>query len=263
MDIGAKLQQARIDKGLTLAHISNVTKISSHVLELIERSEFAQLPGGLLTRGHLRAFASEVGLDPEKIVSEYRSEFESASDADELLKLRTSYQDHDVHVPHAELMLMIGLAIFVFYALPRSTEQPAPMEFAAETAEPGVEDAPTISNAVAAAPPGAPLGGPASLTAADTEGLQIELRPQAECWVSAVADGRLVIYRLMQAGEQATVDARDAVQLRVGDAGALTYSVNGAPGRPLGTSGEAVTVRITSDNSATWRTKESPHVVGI
>lgn len=262
MDIGAKLQQARIDRGLTVGDISHVTKMSSHVLELIERSEFAQLPGGLLTRGHLRAFASEVGLDPEAIVSEYRSEYESASNDDDLLKLRTSYQDRDVRVPYAGVIVMIALAIFVFFALPRSTEQPGPLESAADLAETGVDGAGTISNAVAAAPDSAPLGVPVPL-AANTDGLQIELRPQAECWVSAVADGRLVIYRLMQAGERATIDARDDVQLRVGDAGALTYFVNGAAGRPLGAPGEAVTVRMTSDDAATWVTKEPPQVVGI
>lgn len=261
MDTGAKLQQARIDKALSLADISNVTKISSHVLALIERNEFDHLPGGLLTRGHLRAFASAVGLDPETIVSEYRSEYESVND-DDLLKLRTSYQDRDVRAPYAGLIVMIALAIFVF-ALPRSTEQPAPIEPAAETAEAGDDDAGTISNAVAAAPDSAPLGVPVPLTAARTDGLQIELRPQAECWVSAVADGRLVIYRLMQAGERATIDAREDVQLRVGDAGALTYFVNGAAGRPLGASGEAVTVHMTSDDAASWMKKASPRVVGI
>ena len=265
MDLGAKLQQARLEKGLTLAHMSNVTKMSLYVLELIERSEFPRLPGGLLTRGHLRAYASEVGLDPETIVSEYRSEYETADD-DELLKLRTSHPYHHVRAPHAGLMLVIGLTIvafFALFALPRSIEQPHPMEFDGETAEARVAETATLSQAAAATIHSAPTDVPVPLAAANTEGLQIELRPRAECWVSAVADGRLVIYRLMQAGERATIDARDEVQLRVGDAGALTYFVNGVAGRALGGSGEAVTVRMTSDNSATWLTKEPRPVMGI
>lgn len=118
------------------------------------------------------------------------------------------------------------------------------------------------ARSVAASPQGAPPVGPSPLTAADTEGLQIELRPHAACWVSAIADGRVVIYRLMQSGERATIDAHDDIQLRVGDAGALTYFVNGRAGRSLGGPGEAVTVHITSDNSATWLTKEPPQVTG-
>src|SRR5688572_33309918 len=109
--------------------------MSSHILRLIESGEFTRLPGGLLTRGYLRAFATVVGLDPEKIVNEYRSQFETASDDDEPLKLRSSYQRRGVRVPQAGLMLMIGLAIFIFFALPRSTDQPGLTEFAAETAD--------------------------------------------------------------------------------------------------------------------------------
>lgn len=263
MDIGTKLQQARIAKGLSLAHISNVTKMSSHVLHLIESGEFARLPGGLLTRGYLRAFATVVGLDPETIVSEYRSQFEAVSSDQEPLKLRTTYRDRGVPGKHAGLILMIGLAIFIFFVWPRSTNQPASVQFAAETSEVGVEEAATISKAMASSTQGAPLGGEVPSTAADRDGLQIELRPHAECWVSAVADGRLVIYRLMQSGERATINAHDDIQLRVGDAGALTYFVNGAAGRSLGAPGEAVTIRITTDNAVTWLTKEPPQVRGI
>jgi len=38
------------------------------------------------------------------------------------------------------------------------------------------------------------------------------------------------------------------VTLRAGDAAARAFSVNGAPGRPLGEPGRVVTVRITAEN---------------
>jgi hypothetical protein len=78
--------------------------------------------------------------------------------------------------------------------------------------------------------------------------LRLELRTKGPCWVSAVADGERVVYRLMQPGERTLVEARVAITLRVGDAGAVGYSINGATGRPLGRNGEPVTVRITNDN---------------
>jgi hypothetical protein len=63
-----------------------------------------------------------------------------------------------------------------------------------------------------------------------------------------VADGERVVYRLMQPGERTLVEARGAIRLRVGDAGNVAYSINGATGRPLGRNGEAVTVHITNEN---------------
>jgi hypothetical protein len=80
------------------------------------------------------------------------------------------------------------------------------------------------------------------------QGLTLELRPRGPCWVSASADGRLVVYRLMQPGEHATVDAHEEIELRVGDAGAFAFAVNGVPGRTLGRSGQVVTLRITNGN---------------
>lgn len=78
--------------------------------------------------------------------------------------------------------------------------------------------------------------------------LRLEILAKGPCWVSAVADRERVVHRLMQPGERTLVEARVAIALRVGDAGAVAYSINGATGRPLGRNDEAVTVRITPDN---------------
>jgi hypothetical protein len=70
MDPGAQLREARRQRKLTLGEISNRTKIPIHMLEAIERNELDRLPRGIFTRGFLRGYAAEVGLDPEEIVNE-------------------------------------------------------------------------------------------------------------------------------------------------------------------------------------------------
>ena len=60
--LGADLQHARELAGLSLDDLSARTKIRRHMLESIERNEFSSIPGGLLARGYLRAYAGEVGL---------------------------------------------------------------------------------------------------------------------------------------------------------------------------------------------------------
>jgi len=77
--------------------------------------------------------------------------------------------------------------------------------------------------------------------------LQVEIRAEAPSWLAVDADGARVIYRLLQAGEQVVIEAHASIDLRIGDAGAVTYAINGARGRPLGARGEAVTVRLTPD----------------
>ncbi|MBI4477385.1 MAG: DUF4115 domain-containing protein [Acidobacteria bacterium] len=98
----------------------------------------------------------------------------------------------------------------------------------------------------AAASPG-PVSAPE-----DSAELEIEFRATGPCWVSATADGQLVVYRLLQDGDRELVTAREELVLRVGDPQAFEYRINGAPGRPLGLAATPITVRITQDNYRTF-----------
>jgi cytoskeletal protein RodZ len=76
---GAKLKRARERCGLSLRQIADSTKISVSVLEALERDDIKYLPGGVLGRGYVRAFAEAVKLDPEVIVAEFVAQFPESS----------------------------------------------------------------------------------------------------------------------------------------------------------------------------------------
>jgi hypothetical protein len=89
-------------------------------------------------------------------------------------------------------------------------------------------------------------GIPAAPTVAN--GLTIFLTARERCWIRAMLDGDRKLERELDAGEQATVQARNEVVLRVGNAGAISVKINGVAALPLGRPGEPVTTRITPDN---------------
>jgi len=68
---GDKFRKAREKKGISLDDVSNVTKISSRMLQAIEEERFDQLPGGVFNKGFIRAYARHVGLNDEEAVNEY------------------------------------------------------------------------------------------------------------------------------------------------------------------------------------------------
>jgi cytoskeletal protein RodZ len=68
---GDKFRKAREKKGISLDDVSNVTKISSRMLQAIENERFDQLPGGVFNKGFIRAYARHVGLNDEEAVNEY------------------------------------------------------------------------------------------------------------------------------------------------------------------------------------------------
>src|SRR5437899_7823555 len=115
MDIGAELRNARKARNLSIEEIARVTKISPSVLRAIDRNDFSSVPGGLFTRGFLRAYAREVGLDPEEIVQLYRTEFEQpelpvpaedtdASDASDELQIRAHTHDEPAGSRYSQIV---------------------------------------------------------------------------------------------------------------------------------------------------------------
>jgi cytoskeleton protein RodZ len=69
--IGEKLQDARLAAGLTARQVTDRTRITAEVLHRIEAGQFDQCGGDVYARGHIRAYANAVGLDPEPLLAEY------------------------------------------------------------------------------------------------------------------------------------------------------------------------------------------------
>jgi cytoskeletal protein RodZ len=74
-DLGARLKQARSDKGVSLNDIATDTKIAVPTLEALERNDFGKLPGGIFARAFVRAYAVAVGVEPEGAVTDFLTEY--------------------------------------------------------------------------------------------------------------------------------------------------------------------------------------------
>lgn len=60
---GEDLRKERLSRGIALEDISAVTKISQRHLVALEQERFRLLPGGILSKGIVRGYASALGLD--------------------------------------------------------------------------------------------------------------------------------------------------------------------------------------------------------
>ncbi|HUB29372.1 MAG TPA: helix-turn-helix domain-containing protein [Terracidiphilus sp.] len=74
---GEELRAARISKGVALEDITEITKISQRHLVALEQDKYRLLPGGILSKGIVRGYATAVGLD----VSDWTARFLKASAA--------------------------------------------------------------------------------------------------------------------------------------------------------------------------------------
>ncbi len=73
------------------------------------------------------------------------------------------------------------------------------------------------------------------------------------CWVAATVDGRRTIYRVLQPGDRQTLVAERDIAIRFGDAGAVTWTINGRDAGAPGANGAVRDVRVTRENAASVR----------
>ena len=70
--IGKTLREAREAKGLTLAQVSDTTRISKAYLQAVEEDAYQKIPGEVFVKGVLRGYGNFLGLDGAKLVEQYK-----------------------------------------------------------------------------------------------------------------------------------------------------------------------------------------------
>jgi cytoskeletal protein RodZ len=71
MSIGGTLARARTDAGLSVAEVSQRTRIRETIIKGIEQDDYSACGGDFYARGHLRSIARAVGADADALVGEY------------------------------------------------------------------------------------------------------------------------------------------------------------------------------------------------
>jgi cytoskeletal protein RodZ len=244
MDVGARLREAREGRGLTIDEISRSTRVQSRILTAIEQNDVASLPPRPYGRGFVRSYASEVGLDPESTVRDYFSQFEPVAQPPRSERAEPLEALQEPSSPRgwlwtSALVLTYAAIGAIVIAVGRWAMQPH--------VEIGAVGTSGVSASAPAARPQATLPHTASVAKASAPQAVVRVRLEAQrpVWVTAVVDGERQVYRTLEPGERVALNGTQEVSIRVGDAGALVWQVNGQPAAPMGPAGEVRTERVT------------------
>jgi transcriptional regulator with XRE-family HTH domain len=254
--VGEQLRQAREAQGLSLGDIAAVTKISVAALTALERGDVLRLPGGIFGRSFVRAYAIQVGLDPDAITKGFAAAVAEAERDSARKRVRSTITPDDREFAERQrraiallrrivivvAALSVALLLWQMWAWlgnrgatePGPTPPPVPVDSRPPETLPGA--APAVALPDPPAPPGR------------TTGLAVTLRADAACWTKVTADGLVVFQRLLSPGEQQDFKAARELVLDVGSAGAVTWTINGRPARAIGEVGAHRVVRVTLDN---------------
>jgi cytoskeleton protein RodZ len=266
MNVGTQLRQARESHGLSLAQLAATTRVNARVLDGLERNDLTAVPPRPYSRGFIASYAREVGLNPEETVRNYFAQFEQTTTppAGTPRPVRSPVRLDDDRwrpLPVVAAVLLIAVLGALAAGRLRNPSSP-PVEGAVGTTGVVAPGDPTLGAAKAAelelkpvglsSPAGAaPSTGSGSATAlsANRNGLVVALEAESPSWVTATADGDRKIYQVVQTGTKHTLRASREIVVRVGDAGALRWSVNGRAAVPMGSRGEVRTIRLTPDGA--------------
>ncbi len=257
---GARLKREREQRKITLDDISVATKIGTRFLAALEEERFDQLPGGIFNKGFVRAYARHLGIDENQAIADF-----VAASAPSLPEIPPDEEPPvlaamAVRVPESKrksrdgdgipwgivavalLLLAFGFALWGFHsrekrapsvpAPPPVTTEPStavPQKAAAEpvpaasqpTAAPAPQSLPEPSASVPEAPP------PAAVPAANAGAFQVLIQAREDSWVSIRADGKQIFQDTLIAPAEKSIEARNQIVIKTGNAGALDFSFNG------------------------------------
>lgn len=238
--VGNQLAAARQASGFSLEDVARRTRIPLTRLQALEGGMYELLPPPIFSRGFVRAYAREVGLDPDALVRQYEAERPSTpADLPPVPAGGAEEETPGIWVRSGRVAAMVLGIAAVALLIWTGRESSAPAgDVAGTVAAPTGAGSMTTPAAVATS--GTSAGGH------DTDGVSAVLTADQVCWVSARADGERVLYRLMQPGEKVTLQARDRIVLLAGDAGALAISLNGGAPQAVGADGAVRTVTLTA-----------------
>ena len=185
LDFGTFLRQAREQRGVSLQDLAVTTKISARVLEALERNDPSKLPGGIFSRSFVRAYAREVGVDPDVAVANFVSAFPDESGADEMPATTSAVEAESfeqrrrifrVVVRLLGVVVIVAILAFIYYSkfrprfLTTGPDGPRPSAAATVAQAPALRQPPPPATASApSVMPGAALADAAQAAAHATQ----------------------------------------------------------------------------------------------
>jgi len=230
MNIGELLRAERENKGLSLFDVEEKTKIRAKYLQALEEENFEEIPGEAYRIGFLRNYARFLDLDPEPILNQYKAQYES-KEADSLHPLyeqsskmvepKSDSYSSRTKLGFALIAIIIFTAAFLFFSL-KNGEKP-----------PIQEQNPPVAEEEQKEPeqPESPL---------EPETITLEIVGKQQCWTEVRVDGSVQFSGHIYPGDTKSFEAKDSIQLRLGNAGGVDLIYNGKKEPPPGKAGEVV-----------------------
>lgn len=274
-----KLKKIRLEKGLSLEEVQKKTKIHLNILKALEGDSLTDL-SPIYLKSFLKIYCKFLGVDPKTFIQDYKeiqtypapeiftqdsSQPKKSATflGDAALKLSAFRPAKKVRIA---IVVIVILAIFSvglfslgkFIAIKRRDRaiQEQLLSSAINKKESRKlqkqhKTLPTAKSRLMAAKPSpktAPSADKIQYTALNypegkkvsVAGIRLGIRAHENCWVDLKADGKTLFHRVLEKGRFESWQAKEKIELSLGNAGGVELEVNGQRFPNLGRKGQAL-----------------------
>ncbi len=274
---GNRLKREREHREMSLAQISQSTKIATRFLRALEEDRFEELPGGIFNRGFVRAYARSLGIDEEQTVADYRSATEAVQpEINEPVPLPAEpvIRFSEDNESPASKRLWQGIAVAILVSLIGwfiwkdhhkravdtrvSSAKHSPAEQSPQIAIPPPQPPATTSPVVASSTALPPPKNLPSRESPATGFFVVRVKTREECWISIKADGKQIMKEVLPADSEKSVQASNEVTIKTGNTGGVDFFLNGSKLPAQGGTDEVKTIRFNSGGWVTSASSQAP-----
>ncbi len=258
--IGTILKKKREELGYDLTKVSEDTKIRKKYLEAIENGTYNQIPDEVYTRSFLRIYADYLELDQVFILKRFFDETApvekvSASHSSSFACPLQSFFKSNLQW----IIIIVIVALIVGFSVwgittkvlsSRNSNEPASNESVTETQPPlppTTEETPPVVDTPSDTPVVIPENLPVN-PFFDRLLIEIFANTQNEqsCWVLPYVDGyKKESYFLRGTTDNAIYECKESFRIELGNAGIISFNINGFQVTNLGEIGDVVNIDIT------------------
>jgi cytoskeleton protein RodZ len=242
-EIGSYLKETREKKGLSLEKIHKATRIQSNILEAIEQGKGEEHLGRVYVLLFVKRYAAFLDLDGDGLVAEYKGfyadeEKKKKQQGGEDLRFTLEHQLRRWMVP---VITLIGVIVISFLVLSLGLKMRALIgakePYAPATKKRSVEtgaEKRKETKAEAVPAPKKTVAKPVTTKPTDTlfpiprdKRIELVLTSSDEVWMRIEADGNAAFEGTLRKKTKKTISADDAIELWVGRAETLDFTING------------------------------------
>lgn len=257
--VGDILRKERERQRMTIPEIEEGTSIRASYIEAIESGEYDKMPGRVYAKGFIKNYANFLNLNGDEMVKQFMTEVSPPAEVVEQTKDVTpesksksfsvsgrrleevSNNFSSNHLVAAIIALAVIVGGFFYFRGPGTevaqSDVTKPQEIQqvqqTKTETPAPAQTPTATESVMTTPASA-------APAPKIDGVNLKASFSDDCWMLVTVDGNVVYEGVITAGQVMDWKGNTNVNVRVGNAGAVDFVMNGQSFGKLGADGDVV-----------------------